>query len=61
MAIDETTILLRLPKKLKKDLDRMAKVKNITRSSLIRLGLTEYLSQVRLKQSWRKKSSQDDE
>lgn len=50
MAISETTLLLRLPKHLKKEIRAEAKRKGLSVNGLVRLGLIEWLRQESLKE-----------
>ena len=49
MPISEQVVIIRLPKELRTKLDRAARKRRITRSSLIRWILSEWLDQADLK------------
>ncbi|MBA7638292.1 hypothetical protein ES703_45945 [subsurface metagenome] len=49
MAISETTLLLRLPKHLKKEIQAEAKRKGLSVNGLVRLALIQWLRQESLK------------
>ena len=49
MAISETTLLLRLPKQLKKEIQAEAKRKGLSVNGLVRLALIQWLRQESLK------------
>ena len=49
MAVSETTLLLRLPKQLKKQIQAEAKRKGLSVNGLVRLALIQWLRQESLK------------
>lgn len=49
MPISEEVVIIRFPKELRMKVDRAAKKRRLTRSSLIRLAVSEWLDQADLK------------